>query len=58
MRFGLEQKEPGGFLLEITRDSEDLGTEPHDSQLTRSQGFVNYVFLCPLTVSLLFSINF
>lgn len=41
VRFGLAQKEPGGYLLEITRDSEELGTEPHDSQPTRSQCFVN-----------------
>lgn len=37
VRLGMEQKEPGGYLLEITRDSKELGTGPHESQLTRSQ---------------------
>lgn len=32
LRFGLEEEEPGGYLLEITGDSRELGMEPGVSQ--------------------------
>lgn len=28
LKLGLELEEPGGYLLEMTRDSKELGTEP------------------------------
>lgn len=33
LRFGLEEEEPGGYLLEITGDNRELGMEPGISQL-------------------------
>lgn len=58
VRLGMEQKESGGYLLEITRDSKQPGTGPHESQLTRGQCFMNELFLSPLSTSPLFCLNF
>ena len=33
LRCGLEEEEPGGYLLEITGDNRELGMEPGFSQL-------------------------